>query len=367
MKKKLVTKKYKIYLQKRSRKNSLRRRKFASYLRYKNLQKIGKKQIEIKYSNKLKSLEFDFDNIEAPKIFSFVRNPNQVISFINDVKVNFDKRRKTLINLKYVKEIDYDTILLLFSIMIRFKSLKIDFNGSFPKGKKPKDKLIQSGFFEHLYSKSFSDTTRYSLKSTNKHDIYTHAFKKVDSELGSAIISKATETIWGTRKRCQGAQRTLLELMQNTNNHASLDKEGDKHWWLSVSHDEDRKTVYFSFVDYGVGVFTSLANKKKGSKFYNSLALLVERFRFKNEAELFKLVLNGELHRTVTGEHFRGKGLPGVKEAMDRNQISNLVIITNNVFSDIFNNDYRMLEHKFVGTFISWELNCNNKYCNGNY
>lgn len=68
--------------------------------------------------------------------------------------------------------------------------------------------------------------------------------------------------------------------------------------------------------------------------------------------------MEGEIHRTVTGQHFRGKGLPGIKEVLNRNQISNLCVISNNVIAKINTNSaFNKLKSEFCGTFVSWELN----------
>ena len=63
---------------------------------------------------------------------------------------------------------------------------------------------------------------------------------------------------------------------------------------------------------------------------------------------------------TVTGKHFRGKGLPGIKQVLDREQISNLSIISNNVNANMKNNKYLKLKNQFSGTFVAWELNESN-------
>ena len=88
-------------------------------------------------------------------------------------------------------------------------------------------------------------------------------------------------------------------------------------------------------------------------------------FNFTNNAELLKLILTGELHKTATGEHFRGKGLPGIYEAFGRNSFSNLFIITNNVYADIASGEFRNLNCNFNGTFLYWEINNTNISCNG--
>jgi hypothetical protein len=359
-----TTDRYKRYNARHAKRSLQRRLSFKEYKRQKNTSEQGLSKEKKKHKHEFEDKLIGYKKVKAPEDFSFKGNPERVIEFLNKVKECFDKRQKIFVVLEAVKKIDFDAIVVLFSIMIRFKSQNIQFNGDFPKEKTAKTILTQSGFFKNLF-KHFRDEERYTVKTENDHSIHTHAFKNVDSELGAKIIQQASKTIWGEERRCQGAQRTLLELMQNTNNHASFEKEGDKHWWLSVNHDKKNKKVSFSFVDYGVGVFKSLTHKPEGSKFFNVLDKMVEKFKYGNNAELIKLVLNGELHKTVTGEHYRGKGLPGIREAMRRNQISNLVVVTNNVYANVANDEFKLLNSNFTGTFLNWELNINNISCNG--
>lgn len=356
--------KYKRYNTRHGKRSLQRKLSFKEYRRQKNISELGlskeKKMHKHVFEDRLKG----YKKVKAPEDFSFKGNPERVIGFLNKVKECFEKKQKIFVVLEAVKKIDFDAIVVLFSVMIRFKSQNIQFNGDFPKEKTARAILTKSGFFKNLF-KHFRDEDRYTVKTENDHTIHTHAFKNVDSELGAKIIEQASKTIWGEERRCQGAQRTLLELMQNTNNHASFEKEGDKHWWLSVNHDKKNKKVSFSFVDYGVGVFNSLSNKQEGNKFFKAIEKMVEKFNYGNNAELLKLILNGDLHRTVTGEYYRGKGLPGIREAMRRNQISNLVVVTNNVYANIANEEYKLLNSNFTGTFLNWELNINNISCNG--
>ena len=303
-----------------------------------------------------------YSRVKAPAHLSLINNPEGTISFLEKLKYNFDNEKRTFVMLREVQTVEDDAIVLLLSIMVRFKSRGIYFNGDYPMNRGATRKLIRSGFFEHLY-KDFTDADRYALSKENGSTLHTHAYKNVDSALSAKIIAYASEFVWGIRQRCQGVQRTLLELMLNTNNHASIE-QGEKHWWLSVTYDRPSKVVKFSFVDYGVGIFTSLTGKKEGTKFFGALPKLFEKFKPSTNGEILQLILAGDLHKTATGQHFRGKGLPGIKEAQDRGWISNLHIVTNDVFADTTAGTYRTLIKPFLGTFIYWELRPTNKHCN---
>lgn len=311
-------------------------------------------QKELAIRHHLQHKPIPVTKVKAPEVLSFVRNPEEVCQFIAQLRECFDKRKPVWVVLKHVTEIDYDGITVLLSVMVRFKSMQIEFNGDLPLDTAVRKTLEDSKFFDHLLKGTFRDTDAYDL--TGKSSILTHAMRTVDSELGEKIIESATQTVWGEKRRCPGVQRTFIELMQNTNNHASLEKEGDKHWWLSVKHIKEQNRVAFSFVDYGVGVFYNLRNKPQGNKFFRSLERLFERFHYGNDAEVLKLIFLGELHKTASGKPFRGKGLPGVYEALRRNKLSNLAMITNNVYFHSNGDEYRILKNEFQGTFIYWEL-----------
>ena len=334
--------------------------KFNKYRRRKNRGEQNTQIKEKKRKRRLKDQFWEYEKVEAPETFSLIENPTSVIVFINKLKEYFDKKRKVYVILKNVKIINHDAIVVLLAIMVRFSAMGIDFNGDFPDDEKSKKILLESGFFFQLFNE-YKDVDRYNIGKNNS--MHTHAWKNVDSMLSAKIIQKASKTIWDEERRCQGAQRALLELMQNTNNHAAIGKVGEKHWWLSVNHNVDEKQVSFSFIDFGIGVFKSLENKMPGSKFYKWAEKLMTRFQFGNNAELLRLILDGQLHSIVANEHFRGKGLPGINEALKRNQISNLFIVTNNVWADIATNNYITLKEDLEGTFIYFKLNSNNFNC----
>ena len=343
------------YIARRAKRSLASRLRFKAYRRQKNREESGLGQAELRSLHQFQHQPVPYFKVKAPAVLSFVRNPEGVSLFISQLGDCFEKHKPAWVVLHDVKEIDYDGITVLLSVMIRFKAKKIKFNGDFPENSEARRIITESGFFDHLLKSEFSDRDSYEL--TSKSSIFTHAMKNVDSELGAKLIDAASTTVWGHKRRCTGVQRSLIELMQNTNNHAAEMGEEEKHWWLSVKHVANKKLVAFSFVDYGVGVFYSLKNKPRDNKFYGVLERLFERFRYGDNSDVLKLIFQGELHKTASGQPFRGKGLPGVYEALQKNKISNLAMITNNVFFNSATGEYRILQNEFQGTFVYWELN----------
>ncbi len=297
--------------------------------------------------------------IIAPLRLSLIDNPEETIDFVIRLEELYLTRQKVFVDLKNVKFLDHSGITILVSILFSFKSRNIGFNGNFPKVKELALMLINSDFFKYLRKVNIPEKLEYKIGKENQ--LFTRANKEVNSELGLVVMAESSKTIWGENRTCKGLQRTLLELMQNTNNHAELNEKGEKHWWLSVNQNKKDKKVSFIFVDYGIGIFESLKNKPDTNKWYGWFDKIKTKLQVGGNDEVFKLLLNGEMHLTVTGQHFRGKGLPGIKEVLDRNQISNLKIVSNNVFADVEQDNFRKLKTEFSGTFVSWELNENNQ------
>lgn len=306
----------------------------------------------------LKHINEHGENVYAPKVFSLLNNPEETISFVNKIEKYLLKRQKVFVVLTYIEEIDYGAIAVLFSVMDLFNIKNVPFNGNKPTNSEANEKLHVSGFFTELYRKNRS---KIEYRTGSDNHIFAKSNKKVESQLGLPVMAEASETIWGEKRICKGLQRILVELMHNTNNHAGgLNKKGDERWCLSVNHDKQNKKVQFVFVDYGVGIFNSLNEKEKGNKWYgwqdkikSHLGLSVGSLT--NDILLQKL-LDGEIHMTVTQKEFRGKGLPGIKQVLDRNQISNLFVVSNNAYGDIVNTRYKLLNKNFSGTFLYWEL-----------
>ncbi len=362
MKKLYVESYYKIYNKNRSENRNRRRLDYIEWKSCVNKSRLGRDKSSVTKDNQFKINNPQFVKVVAPEIFSFIKNTDEVVNFINHLKTLYDNKNKVYVVLENVVEIDHSAIIVLLSIMIKFKAKKIAFNGNLPTNSAASKIVKESGFFENLYKK-FEEKESYEIPSNLSNCIHTHASKKVDSMLTSNIIASAAKFIWGETRRCQGVQRALIELMHNTNNHAEIGKPGEKHWWLSVNQHSDSKKVSFSFVDFGVGVFTNLQNKTPDSKFFGWAEKILPIFGPSDNSNLLKLILTGKLHQTVTGEYYRGKGLPGIADVMNRNQISNLHIITNDVFSCPSEDIYRILKKPFSGTFVYWDLGENNESC----
>ena len=290
--------------------------------------------------------------VRAPEVFSLIKNPEGVIDFINKLNSNLKIGKSTFVHLTKIRVIEHNAIVLLLAVMNLFKNKGIDFEGNKPLDRECLNKIQSSGFSHYLFQGA-----RFPFKQSSNNFI-RESGKNTSGDKAQEVIDFATKRIWGTKKLSKGVYKILMELMQNTHTHASTDQEGYHHWWLTVNYIDNK--ACFSFFDYGVGIFTSLKTKKEGAKFFRGLDRLHEFFGYKNNAEDLPLILVGKLHMTSMNTSYRGKGLPGMKETLDRNLISNLHVITNDSFADVANSDYKTLNCSLKGTFLYWELTGNN-------
>lgn len=295
--------------------------------------------------------------VKAPEFLSFVGNPDAVAQFIGQLRNRFDNKLPAYIDFEGVTRVDYDALIVLLSVLVRFRAKRIGLSGNTPLSPQVKRTFEESRFFEYLFGAKFKDTARYSLAAGSS--IHTDAQLKVDSVLGERIIAAASETVWGEKRRCPGVQRAFIELMQNTNEHAAAGADEAKHWWLSVKHSKDHK-VAFAFVDFGVGIFRSLRGKKRDDRLHGVLDVMKRKLSKTDDADVLRLIFEGELHKTKTGKYYRGKGLPGVYQALQKHELSALVMITNDVYFNSRTEEYRKLDHEFMGTFVYWELDSSN-------
>lgn len=316
-----------------------------------------------KPSNQIRSSEISrlfpgYKQIKAPSNLSLLNNETVTLDFLRKLQVCYTAKKKVVVLLDDVVILTTDAILVLLSNMVQYKAARIGFNGTKPRDDFASFKLESSGFFKHLYGAAMRAQDKYSFKKMNNF-IYTHGQKTVEAGLADDLVKYASEVVWGEPRRCPGIQTTLVELMHNTYDHAG-EYKGEKHWWISVEHDEQAHEATFSFIDFGVGIFRSLANKKQGEPLYGALDYIIQRFPLiTTEVDRLQLILEGKVRLTQFNEYYRGKGLRNIYLKHHRNYISDLSIISNYASFKAENDDYHSLRNEFIGTFISFKMNRN--------
>lgn len=351
MKKEWQSQKYIKYNSKHAIKQHQKKIRYKKWRTQENRKNQGKP----KRIRKIEGL--GYSRVIMPVDFRFGCNTIEVMKKLYLVRNNHKNKIPTYIELRNVEKIDDASITVLLSVMIEFVIDKIMFNGDFPLNQDAKVVLIESGFFETLYKKDAKESIydKNSDFQIGKSRIVTMPRKSVVSAVASQISELVSKKLWDEEATSKGLYRILIELMHNTVDHAHEHKKAELPWWLTVNYDEDLKKFSFVFLDYGIGIFDSLLGKEETKK-QNFLERVFELFGNKGNDKLLKGILVGELHKTSTGKINRGKGLPGIYETLQRNQISNLRIISNNVIANVSTDEYFVSEIDFKGTLMSWDI-----------
>lgn len=139
----------------------------------------------------------------------------------------------------------------------------------------------------------------------------------------------------------------LIELVGNAVEHGILQK--NINWWLWRERDMKDKCYRYVFVDMGIGILRSYEKSK-----------IVPWFYFRDKCSFLIEALNGQWGST-TREPGRGRGLPQIKEYVEKEYISDFFLITNCVSLQHKNGKFITKKvPNFVGTYCSWSISKKN-------
>jgi len=345
-----------LYLRLQRRKE---RRNTKKRLKRKRQQKHIRRSLQGKDTSERKEWiniekKYGGNRIRAPKILSLLRNTEKTVQFLQRINLSWKERRPVFVILTDVEEIDYSATTALLSLMHRFRVINIKFNGNFPQNQETRKILHESQFFEKLGS-NYPSSKDYTVKRDNQI-IGEAGTQTIDPNTELEIRKDVSQTITGSLKYVfPTLHPTLIEVMQNTYEHAGKD-EGTVHWWLSINHNKDNRSVTFHFIDFGRGIIDSVLNKENDriTKKFKEIAWSL--FNSGKFSDIIIGLLNDE-HKEAKTAYYRGKGIPSLKKALDHKRIKCLSIITNKAVVNIEKNEINTLKTDFTGTYITWLLN----------
>jgi hypothetical protein len=288
-----------------------------------------------------------YEVIQVPNDFSFINNTEEMIKFFNKMGRRFGKKKHLSLDLSNISSITADALAVLIS---KLKDRRFT-NGMSYKGNEPidpvlKEQFIHSGFYDHVATASRDSTTNVgSIRAKKKSKEVVS--RRVEPETAYELISFVTTKLYGKYRKAAGAYNCLLEAMTNTREHASSMEARHESWWASVLYNGKEKKGQFTFVDNGVGIFAS--------RDPNVLQQTLNALGIRNNISLLRKMLRREIPSS-TNIAYRGRGIPSMYKALQRGEIHNLIIITNDVYANVAEDRYRNLDPPFSGTFIYWEI-----------
>lgn len=170
----------------------------------------------------------------------------------------------------------------------------------------------------------------------------------------------------------QGLYNVLCEAMSNVKHHAypstSSIPPALQRWWLFSSSrrptPQASGQLYLAFYDIGLGIPGTMRTRLQGlrEKFDGGLQALMREFGISDgrgqDRDLLRLAIEHE--RSSTGMHFRGKGLPEMKEFAASTDGGRMTIISGGAQYAYLAQNARTTLYRcnppLLGTLILWNL-----------
>lgn len=275
--------------------------------------------------------------IEAPSIFSLIKDPEQTLKFLAEIRRRASKW-SLFIDLSHVKIIDPEAVAAFVAVM---ESRSFEVRGNQPLDDTCRRRLHDFGFFKLVKGvRSNEASGEFRMK---------HVGTKVDTKSVQSLIAFGMNQLKLDEKHGP-SYRMFCEAISNTFQHAVRSDRRKKRWWAHAYYDAARDVVCFTSIDVGVGIVRSL---ERGQRIAELRKWRIMGF---SQAERLQMLLKGETIPSRTGEPHRGRGLPSMRTECEQGRIQNLVIATNQAIAHVSLEEYENLECEFPGTIVYWEV-----------
>jgi len=300
---------------------------------------------------KEKKQELGIKRLSPPKDFCLKTQPQLSIRYFGVVESCFREGYNVLYDLAEIENISEETVAV---IIAQIKDSNIHMGRikqiSFPNREDLKSKLHQWGIEKKVH------------KHLSEHDTMNIPIFKVQNKLVASVEAKniviwASNILYGQVRKIKELYEILIELMANTNNHASSSNDPLHPWFFLAFYNSDNQSIKFIFIDLGVGLFESLPVKQ----YLNKHPVLFSELRstlYKRGAELTKIYseLAAGMITSRTGLKNRGRGMPLINKHAQCGIFNSFTIISNDGFVDAKNNKVSVMNENFKGTLFSFEI-----------
>lgn len=274
--------------------------------------------------------------IYTPKILDFDReNIRATVRFLRDLYFGDDT---TIINLSKTERIADEVFISMFA---QTEKAYIDKKCKYNIGK------ATNFYVKKKVGKYLGQATTNTMihaRTNNASKIYELA-----REVNPQVIDKEVQNLKriGITEYYERFSNFLTEIIGNATEHGIKDK--GINWWLWRDKDLVNKKMRYAFVDMGRGIIGSY--KEAGLPFL---------YLFKSNSTILLDAINGKLGSSTKKEN-RGRGLPAIREMVEKGFISDFRLTTNNISLHFENGEFVCTKHRdFVGTFIAWSIDRDN-------
>lgn len=281
--------------------------------------------------------------IKAPEDFSLINNTELTLEYFNNAHKELRKKNRILFDISHIKTLTTDAIAVQIA-KIKDKNFHLNNGiiGNGPNDEKLKQLFIQSGFYDYVNIRG--------IKPKNDKKLLIHEItnNRVEPDIAKEACLLGLKHTFQNEEIFEPLYDILIEVMQNTNNHAG-DTRGVYDWWLHVYNHPDSFKTSYTFLDLGVGIFESLPVKSFKRDF-------LELLGWKSNLDLVPKLFAGEI-KSRTARPERGKGIPQVFECSQNRTFETFILISNDVYADLKTQNYKLIKNNFSGTLFYWEIN----------
>lgn len=249
-----------------------------------------------------------------PEIFSFRKNPEETIVFLNNIIRRIEKKifkQKFYINAVNVREVTTEALIYIIAVIYNIKAnrpLQYSFRGNLPLAKKPRAVFEKSGYLNFFRIKRLMmpDCVEYvQIKSGTN----------VNTNMASEICDFVNQKLGTKRDFTFVLYSTLIELMSNTAKHAYNEhNKMMRCWYLYAICDENKVSI--SFIDTGEGIPKTVRKK------------ILEKISWNvNDSDLIYSALT-EKGRSETGLPYRGRGLPQIRKHVENQKLKDFFVVS---------------------------------------
>ena len=334
MKKRFLSQKYKKYNARKSKKAIALRKK------PKHKRQIKRATNNIRKRNKYAPVV----SMKAPSDYSVVFNTEETIKYYNSVHGLLSQGTRVLFDISEIETLTTDAIAVqIAKIHDKRYNCLTPIYGNAPKKSALADLFIHSGFYDFVRVKG-------AKPDSSSRMIHEMTANTVEPDIAKEVCLLGVKHTFGNCNILESLYDIIIEVMQNTNNHAG-DKRGKYDWWLHVYNHPDSKKTSYTFLDLGVGVFNSIPVKTFKRQF-------MKFFNLTSNVDLVPKLFAGDI-KSRTSRPERGKGMPQIFECSQNNAFTTFIMISNDVYADLKTKSYKSLSTKFAGTLFYWEIdNC---------
>lgn len=251
---------------------------------------------------------------KAPKVFSFIENPEETIEFFDDIITEIEGKsyeKLFYIDSSDVIKVSADALIYLIAILNNLKLRwvkKYSFKGNLPVNREAEAFYAESGFLNYVKSKRTA-----MPKGDDKVEIISD--NTVNTELAKRMCDFVCRRFGKDKKFTINLYKTLIELMSNTIQHAYNNNSiMAACWYLFAKHEGN--TIQITFTDTGEGIPGTVRKK-----WYEFLPKAI------TDSELIYSAFKGE-SRTETKKANRGHGLPDLYKKAIKHELNDFHVFS---------------------------------------